>query len=81
MSASPIIAAGGSQTLPFAAGSDAALANKAKRTEHAGPKKGRGAYYGRKREAKRASARRRREDAKRLSRAALGLRHETNGTA
>jgi hypothetical protein len=39
-----------------------------KKTEHAGPKRGRGAYYGRKREAKRASSRRRREDAKNLAR-------------
>jgi hypothetical protein len=46
------------------------MAHKSKKTEHAGPKKGRGAFYGHKWEAKRASSRRRREDAKRLSKAA-----------
>ena len=40
------------------------MAHKAKKTEHAGLKKGRGAYFGRKREAKRESARRRRADAR-----------------
>jgi hypothetical protein len=40
------------------------MAHNAKKTEHAGPKKGRGAFYGRKAEAKRQSNRRRREDAK-----------------
>jgi hypothetical protein len=40
------------------------VGNRAQRTEHAGAKKGRGAYYGRKREAKRDSAKlRRRNDA------------------
>ena len=38
------------------------MANRAQRTEHAGAKKGRGAYYGRKRDAKRESAKRRRHD-------------------
>ena len=37
------------------------MANRAKKTEHAGAKKGRGAFWGRKREAKRASNRRRRQ--------------------
>jgi hypothetical protein len=37
------------------------MAYNAKKTEHAGPKKGSGAYYGRKAFAKRASNRRRRE--------------------
>jgi hypothetical protein len=46
------------------------MAGKAKQTEHAGSKKGRGAYYGHKGEAKRASSRRRREDARRLWHAA-----------
>jgi len=38
------------------------VGNRAKRTEHAGPKKGRGAYDGRKRDAKRESDKRRRHD-------------------
>jgi len=37
------------------------MAYRVKKTEHAGPKKGRGALWGRKAEAKRASHRRRRE--------------------
>jgi hypothetical protein len=37
------------------------MANKAKKTEHSGPKKGRGAYYGRKRQAKHESKKRRRQ--------------------
>ncbi len=37
------------------------MANRARKTEHAGAKKGRGAFWGRKREAKHASNRRRRE--------------------
>ena len=40
------------------------MANGARKTEHAGAKKGRGAYYGRKVDAKAESNRRRREDAK-----------------
>lgn len=36
------------------------MGNRTRRTEHAGAKKGRGAYYGRKRDAKRDSAKRRR---------------------
>jgi hypothetical protein len=38
------------------------MAYNAKKTEHAGPKRGSGAYYGRKAVAKKASNRRRRED-------------------
>jgi hypothetical protein len=38
------------------------MAHRAKKTEHAGPKKGRGGYYGRKRDAKHESAKRRRSD-------------------
>jgi hypothetical protein len=41
------------------------MALKARKTEHSGAKKGRGAFYGRKGEAKRASNRRRRDDDKR----------------
>ena len=41
------------------------MAYSAKKTEHAGVKKGRGAFYGRKVYAKKASNRRRREDDKR----------------
>jgi hypothetical protein len=41
------------------------MAYKAKKTEHCGAKKGRGAYWGPKRDAKRESSRQRREDAKR----------------
>ncbi len=40
------------------------MAYKAKKTEHSGSKKGHGAYYGRKRDAKRESARTRRRDAR-----------------
>jgi hypothetical protein len=40
------------------------VAENAKKTEHAGPKKGRGAYWGRKADAKRESNRTRREVAK-----------------
>lgn len=40
------------------------MANKARKTEHAGAKKGRGSYYGRKVAAKVESTRRRREDGK-----------------
>ncbi len=40
------------------------MALKAKKTEHVGPKKGRGAFHGRKPEAKHASNRRRREEDK-----------------
>jgi hypothetical protein len=42
------------------------MAYNAKKTEHAGPKKGNGAFYGRKADAKKASNRRRRENDKRL---------------
>jgi hypothetical protein len=44
------------------------MAFKARKTEHSGAKKGRGAFYGRKVEAKRASNRRRRETGKRAAR-------------
>ncbi len=44
------------------------MAFKARKTEHSGAKKGRGAFYGRKVEAKRASNRRRRETDKRSTR-------------
>ena len=40
------------------------MALRARKTEHAGPKKGRGAFYGHKAEAKHDSDRRRREDDK-----------------
>ncbi|MDF0645285.1 MAG: hypothetical protein P0111_14745 [Nitrospira sp.] len=40
------------------------MAGKAKKTDHAGPKRGRGAYWGRKADAKRESNRFRREIAK-----------------
>ena len=43
------------------------MAYNAKKTEHAGPKKGSDAFYGRKAEAKKASNRRRREDDKRAA--------------
>jgi len=44
------------------------MAFKAKKTEHAGAKKGRGAYCGRKVDAKRDSNRKRREDGKAIAR-------------
>ncbi len=44
------------------------MALKARKTEHSGAKRGRGAFYGRKVEAKRASNRRRREVDKRTVR-------------
>ena len=47
------------------------MAGTAKKTEHAGPKKGSGAYWGRKAYAKRESNRVRREDAKRAVRQGL----------
>ncbi len=37
------------------------MANEAQKTEHSGPKKGRGAYWGRKKDAKKESNRVRRE--------------------
>jgi len=46
------------------------MAYNAKKTEHAGPKKGRGAFYGRKSFAKKASNRRRRADDKQAASAA-----------
>jgi hypothetical protein len=44
----------------------AAMAQKARKTEHAGPKKGTGSFYGRKDEAKHESNRRRRKDDRRV---------------
>lgn len=49
------------------------MAGKARKTEHAGPKKGAGAYWGRKADAKRESNRVRRENAKRAVRQALQI--------
>ena len=69
-SAFPITAADVSQTSRSAATSRGIDGVQRKEDGHAGPKKGRGAYYGHKWEAKRASSRRRREVAKRLSRVA-----------
>lgn len=40
------------------------MAGNAKKTEHSGPKKGRGAYWGRKADAKRESNKVRRDNAK-----------------
>jgi hypothetical protein len=40
------------------------MARKSAKNEHAGPKKGRGAFYGPKHVAKKGSARRRREEGK-----------------
>ena len=47
------------------------MAGRAKKTEHAGPKKGRGAYWGRKRDAKHESKRARREGGNRVVRQGL----------
>ncbi len=47
------------------------MAGNARKTEHAGSKKGRGAYWGRKADAKRESNRTRREFAKRTVRQGL----------
>lgn len=47
---------------------DSSMAGRAKKSEHAGPKKGHGAYWGRKADAKRESNRLRRENAKRAVR-------------
>ena len=44
------------------------MAFKARKTEHSGAKKGRGAFYGRKAEAKRMSNQRRRREGKRAAR-------------
>jgi hypothetical protein len=44
------------------------MAGRARKTEHAGAKRGRGAYWGRKAEAKRESNKVRRENAKRAVR-------------
>jgi hypothetical protein len=43
------------------------MARKSTKTEHAGPKKGRGAFYGPKHVAKKGSARRRREEDKKAA--------------
>jgi len=48
------------------------VAYNAKRTEHAGPKRRRGAFYGRKRDAKAHSNRRRRDNDKAESRVHFG---------
>lgn len=48
------------------------MAYNAKKTEHAGSKKGCGAYWGRKAAAKRESNRKRREDAKAVTRSEEG---------
>lgn len=42
------------------------MAYEAKKTEHAGSKRGQGAYWGRKQEAKKASNRKRRDDSKKI---------------
>ena len=42
------------------------MAHNARKTEHAGPKKGAGAYYGHKAEAKHESSRKRRRDGRRV---------------
>jgi hypothetical protein len=47
------------------------MAGRARKTEHAGAKRGRGAYWGRKFEAKHESNRLRRENAKRAVRQGL----------
>jgi len=47
------------------------MAGRARKTEHAGPKQGRGAYWGRKADAKRESNKVRRENAKRAVRQGL----------
>ncbi len=58
------------------------MAHNAKKTEHAGPKKGRGAFYGRKAEAKQQSNRRRREDGKLEAEGAhLTIKRDTQGIA
>ena len=45
------------------------MGNKTRRTEHAGAKKGRGAFYGRKAVAKKASKKRRRSNDRSLEKA------------
>jgi hypothetical protein len=55
------------------------MAGKAKKTEHAGPKKGSGAYWGRKVDAKRESNRARRESAKGAIRQGLADSGSENG--
>jgi len=47
------------------------MAGRARKTEHAGPKMGRGAYWGRKADAKRESNKVRRENAKKVVRQGL----------
>lgn len=53
------------------------MARKAKKTEHSGAKKGRGAFYGRKAEAKKVSTQRRRAHSKDMER---GASDDTAGT-
>lgn len=55
------------------------MAGRANKTEHAGPKKGRGAYWGRKADAKRESNRVRREGAKRAIRQGMTESRTDNG--
>ena len=55
------------------------MAGKAKKAEHSGPKKGSGAYWGRKVDAKRESNRARRESAKRVVRQGLADAGAENG--
>lgn len=57
------------------------MAFEAKKTEHAGAKKGRGAYWGRKVDAKRESNRKRREDAKAIARHVSGNEMEMGYSA
>jgi len=54
------------------------MANQAKKTEHSGPKKGRGAYWGRKKDAKRESSRTRRKNGK--AEASGWLEQQDDGT-
>ena len=57
------------------------MAGNARKTEHAGSKKGRGAYWGRKTDAKRESNRARREVAKRTVRQGLADSTRHDGAA
>lgn len=49
------------------------MAYQAVKTEHSGPKKGNGAYWGYKRDAKKESNRKRREDNKKVVREGVAL--------
>jgi hypothetical protein len=57
------------------------MAYNARKTEHAGAKKGRGAYYGRKADAKKASAHRRRQNGKHISMSEDSRALPSRGTA